>query len=245
MNDKKRAPRLADVGDPRSMAYRLREKRDVRLRELIKDAAKDKHGPIRILDVGGSVQYWRRVGLDFLREHKATVEVVNITETELRASAMVQVMMYAFPAFTARVGDACNLFDVADGAFDLVHSNSVIEHVGSWSNMKAFAKEIRRTARRYYVQTPNFWFPIDPHHYRAPMIHWLPRQIGARLMMRFPICWAGRLADLDDAYTHLDHSEMIDHAQFSFLFPDAQIVPERAFGLVKSWIAIGLQSPAG
>src|SRR3546814_10323990 len=66
-------------------------------------------------------------------------------------------------------------------SFDIAHSNSVIEHVITWDNMKNFARETRRVAAWHYVQTPYFWFPVDPHFYKLPFYHWLPRPLRAKL----------------------------------------------------------------
>lgn len=219
------------VEAPASLSQSFRAKRNVRLRELIAQIHRQRGG-VRILDLGGTVAYWRRVGTDFLREHGAHVEVLNRTSSELRAEGMIPDL------FSTSVGDACDLSHIKDSAFDLVHSNSVIEHVGSWSNMKAFAGEARRVANAYYIQTPYHWFPIDPHHPRSPLIHWLPRQVQARLLTGLPISHVGRIKTMDEAYSHIDHRSLLDGKQFTFLFPDAEIVSERVFGLTKSMVAV-------
>jgi hypothetical protein len=222
---------LADTADPNSLSTKFRQKRDIRLRNLISDIAAAS-GRVRILDVGGSVEYWRRVGLDFLRQHGADVTVLNVTTTELKAEGADAKL------FTAIVGDACDLSGTPDGGFDLVHSNSVIEHVGDWNRMKQFAAETRRVGRNYYVQTPYFWFPVEPHYYRAPMIHWLPRPLRARLLVQFPITYSGRVKSLDAAFGVLDNTQLIDRRQMEILFPDGNIERERLAGLTKSLIAI-------
>jgi hypothetical protein len=223
--------RLNDTSDPGSLSSRFRRARDRRLRALIAELSASK-GAISILDLGGSVQYWRRVGLDFLREHGAKITVLNIVETELKLGASEPDL------FIARVGDGCDLSDMADGQFDLVHSNSVIEHVGNWARMKQFAAETRRVGRSYYVQTPYYWFPVDPHYYRLPMIHWLPRPIQARLLARVPIASIGRIGSLDAAFKTLDGTQLLDRHQFEVAFPDATLVRERVAGLIKSLVAV-------
>jgi len=211
---------------------RLRRRRDVQLRSLIRSIAADT-GSITILDLGGTLAYWRRVGLDFLREVGARITIVNIQPRELSAEGT------GVEGFAEVVGDACHLDDFADDSFELVHSNSVVEHVLTWSNMKAFAAETRRVGKNYYVQTPYFWFPIDPHFYRVPMFHWLPRPVRARLLNRFPIAYVGKvIPDVDLAFQAIERTQLLDARQFRFLFPDAAISFERFVGLPKSLIAI-------
>lgn len=61
----------------------------------------------------------------------------------------------------------------ADGSFDLVLSNAVIEHVGSEGDQAAFVHEHRRVGRHWIITTPNRWFPIESHT-GVFMLHWLP-----------------------------------------------------------------------
>ena len=74
----------------------------------------------------------------------------------------------------------------ADRAFEVVFSNSVIEHVGNAQEQCRFAEEIRRVGRSYWVQTPNRWFPVE-QHLLTPLIHWLPRRLQRLLVPRFTV----------------------------------------------------------
>jgi hypothetical protein len=222
---------LADPRDANSLSNRFRRKRDIRLRAVI-DAIHASRGQVRILDMGGTLEYWSRVGLDYLRSRKAFITVVNLEASELDPSLAQPDL------FTAAVGDACHLTAVGDGEYDLAHSNSVIEHVLTWGNMKSFAAETRRVAPFYYVQTPNFWFPIDPHFYKFPLYHWFPRPVRARILNTFPIAHVGRIEGVDNAFRVVDDARLLDDRQFRYLFPDAAISYERVAGLAKSLIAI-------
>ena len=222
---------LADPRDANSLSNRFRRKRDVRLRAVI-DAIHASRGRVRILDMGGTLEYWSRVGLDYLRSRQVFVTVMNLEASELDPTLADKEL------FETGVGDACNLTNVADDAYDLAHSNSVIEHVLTWDNMKAFAAETRRVAPFYYVQTPNFWFPIDPHFYKFPLYHWFPRPVRARILNTFPIAHVGRIKGVDGAFRVVDDARLLDSRQFRFLFPDAAISYERVAGLGKSLIAI-------
>jgi SAM-dependent methyltransferase len=117
-----------------------------------------------------------------------------------------------------------------DGAFDIAHSNSVIEHIVDPDDRRRFASEMRRVGRRYFVQTPNRCFPVEPHSL-LPFIHWLPRKWGQRL-------W--RFGVSGDPF---DQTKLLGRAELARLFPDARIVRERFGPLTKSLVAVG--PPAG
>ena len=75
-------------------------------------------------------------------------------------------------------GDACAL-PFEDGAFDIVFSNAVIEHVGGGERQRQFVSEAIRVGRRVFITTPNRRFPVEVHT-RLPLVHWLPDAISRR-----------------------------------------------------------------
>jgi hypothetical protein len=214
----------------RAISDWFRTRRDVRLKKLI--ASTPRKGEfLRIIDIGGSMAYWDRLGIDFLRSQKVRVDILNLYDTEFYRSADDHEI------FAFIVGDARST-GLPDMGYDLCHSNSVIEHVGLWRDFEAFAREVLRLAPVYYVQTPNFWFPIDPHYWRFPAIHWLPRPVRVRLLQIFPLAHAGRAPDYRTACEFADAARLLNRAQMACLFPDADLQAERLLLLAKSWIAI-------
>ena len=117
--------------------------------------------------------------------------------------------------------DATDRLPFEDDAFDLAYSNSVIEHVAP-EKRAAFAAELRRVARGWYVQTPAFSFPVEPHAL-LPFAHWLP------VALRRPYWRLGVAGDWEDIHL-LRRREMAD------LFGDPQ--PERLGPLTKSWVSV-------
>jgi hypothetical protein len=218
---------LNDPRDPKSLSNKFRAKRDLILRETIM-AHREIGKPIKVLDLGGSDYYWQRFGLDFLRQHRIEVTLLNLQPAE----------MGDLPLKTM-VADACCV-PAGDNSFDIVHSNSVIEHLRSWENMKRFAGEVRRLAPTYYVQTPNWWFPIEPHFYKAPFFHWLPKEIRARILYHFSVAHAGKIRPLDKARDCVESAKLLSASQIRELFPDAHLIREKFAGLTKSLIAIRL-----
>ena len=209
---------------PNSMASKARIRRFAKLRKLV-DKTLAEEGRCRILDVGGTPQYWD-LARDILDRDGVTVTVVNLEAPEA-----------THPSMTTVTGDARQLESWEDGAFDLVHSNSVIEHVGKWPDMRAMATHVRRLAPRYFIQTPYVWFPIEPH-YRAPIVHWLPEHLRVRLLMNMKLGFRGPWKNPVDAWDDVQSINLLDRLQMRTLFPDAAIVPERFGPLTKSLMAI-------
>ncbi len=115
-----------------------------------------------------------------------------------------------------------------DKEFDVAFSNSVIEHIPQ-ELQPAFASEIRRVASRYFVQTPNRYFPIEPH-YQLPFFQFLPESTRRALNKRFTLGW--------QAKGQWEQIELLSSGDLSRLFPDAEIHRERILGLTKSLIAV-------
>ena len=227
----------ADPADPNSLSYKLRSKRDRFLRDCLLSArSRRPDGEFRIIDLGGGAAYWQRVGLDWLAEHGMTVRCINQNGSELSRSAD------GSTPIILEVGDACNVSGYADDSFEFVHSNSVIEHVGDWNKMAAFAGEVRRLAPSYYVQTPYFWFPFDPHFFRVPMIHWLPSPLRAKVHRRIKAGWAERAKSVGHAMSLAQSNTMLDRSQMRFLFPDAAHRFEYIYGVPKSMIATRIKT---
>lgn len=121
--------------------------------------------------------------------------------------------------------DAAAGLPFADEEFDLVYCNSVIEHVPP-ARRAAFAAELRRVGRAWFVQTPAWSFPIEPHAL-LPIAHWLPVALRRRY---WKLGAAGSWEEIS----------LLRRAEVERLFGPAQ--SERWGPLVKSWVCVGAQS---
>jgi SAM-dependent methyltransferase len=117
--------------------------------------------------------------------------------------------------------DATQRLPFEDGEFDLAYSSSLVEHLVP-ERRAPFASEIKRVAKGWYVQTPAFSFPIEPHAL-LPFAHWLP--VGLR--RRY---W--RLG----AAGYWEEIHMLRRGEMEELFGPP--VAERLGPLVKSWVSV-------
>lgn len=197
--------------------------------ELIQSKLKEKDA-ITILDAGGRAEYWRLLPA----QYRPRVRIVAVNYAE-------ELQVYNVEEHDGLVveniaGDARNMPDFVASSFDIAHSNSVIEHVGSYQDMASFAGEMRRIGKAYYVQTPNFWFPIDPHN-AFPFLHWLPDPLRIRLMTMASFGLMPK-THLTGAMAGVDGTRMISRTMMKALFPDAVHRSEKFAFLDKSLIAI-------
>jgi SAM-dependent methyltransferase len=119
------------------------------------------------------------------------------------------------------LADAAGGLPFADGEFDLAYCSSVIEHVPR-KRRPAFADELRRVARGWYVQTPARSFPIEPHSL-LPAAQWLPAPL------RRPYWRLGAQGGWEDV-------ALLGRGELEALFGVA--VRERFGPFTKSWISV-------
>ncbi len=218
-----RQHRIADrvhalVNNPRStssLGGRMRLRRWATFADRFPDI-----GEMRVLDVGGSFSHWELAPV-----RPAQVVVLNIDPQPADRDHLRFVP-----------GDACAPPAwLWQESFDLVYSNSVIEHLGGHAKRVEAAEAIRSLAPRHWVQTPYRYFPIEPH-WLFPGFQFLPSNAQAFAASRWPFGWSrpqGR-----DAVGTVLNLELLDKTEMRYLFPDSQLLEERALGLCKSLIAV-------
>ncbi len=177
---------------------------------------------MKVLDLGGSKHWWVRAPV---RPQHVTIVNLNPNEEERT------------PWLTFITGDACHADRlVASQRFDLVFSNSLIEHVGGHKARCALAHVIRSLAPRYHVQTPYRYFPIEPH-WLFPGMQFLPLPVAASIAPRWPLGHT-RGWSHSQALSEVMSTELIGATEMRTYFPDAQLYWERFLGLRKSMLVI-------
>ena len=143
-----------------------------------------------------------------------------------------------FPAWIrADQADACNLpAHIAGGSYDLVYSNSVIEHVGGHAQRIRFADAVHKLADRHWVRTPYRYFPVEPH-WLFPGFQFLPLTVRAEISHLWPLAHSPSSSHAEGLRAALG-TELLSRAEMTFYFPSSSLRSERLLGLVKSLIAV-------
>lgn len=181
-----------------------------------------------ILDVGGAPETWE------LLDIRPRVTLLNTPRTREELAA----------AESWVAGDG-RMLPFRDASFDIVFTNSVIEHVGDCESQGRFAAEVMRVGRAFWVQTPNRRFPVE-QHLLTPVIHWLPKALQRVIVPRFTV-WAVLVRPTPDRREfyirhYLEDIRLLTASELRTLFPGARIIRERFLGWTKSLIVQGIQS---
>jgi hypothetical protein len=216
---------LADNRRAGSPADKMRRRRFVIFSDLLAGLPR----PVKILDVGGTQSFWERMG------PAEGIEVVLLN---------LQAPVATLPGFSGVAGDARDMRGFNDGEFDVVFSNSVIEHVGDYGDQRRMAGEVRRVGQRYFVQTPNKYFPVEPH-FLFPFYQFLPLRARAWLIGRFDLGWRKRAPDPQKALEQARSVRLLTRSELAGLFPDGTILDEKLLGLTKSFMVFGGFSAGG
>ncbi|MDH5644366.1 MAG: methyltransferase domain-containing protein [Candidatus Heimdallarchaeota archaeon] len=192
--------------------------------------------PVSILDVGGTAIYWENLffSIEGINREDFSITITNIDKDWLKKGVVEkQAGNYKFEVIDGR-----DMSRFSDGEFDIVHSNSVIEHVGDFNEQKRMAYEVRRVGRQHFIQTPNFYFPIEPHFCTA-FFHWLPKRVRIRLVQARKMGHLPRAHNEDDAKNIVDSAQLANYEDMRILFPESTIHREKFLGLTKSFIVMG------
>ena len=179
-----------------------------------------------LLDVGGYPSSWTQY-----KPVVGCLDILNIHPIELAKADCSHYNMRAM------IGDGCNLV-FPNNSYDIVFSNSVIEHVGSYENQKAFASEVRRVGKSLWIQTPAYECLIEPH-YLAPFIHWLPKRWQKKLVRKFTIRGLIDQPTSAEVDNMVETTRLLSFNEFKNLFPDCEILIEKMLFIIpKSYIAV-------
>ena len=210
--------KIADNNNKKSLANKLRKNRFSNFRKRLNTLNK----PISILDIGGTVNYWEQ--MNFTGSDTLKIFLLNryLQKTD-------------HPNIIALKGDALDLSQFNDKSFDIAFSNSVIEHVGTFKNQKKMVSEMRRVAKNIYIQTPNYYFPIEPH-FLFPFFQFLPIRIKVFLIQHVKLGWYSKIRDKEKATQLAKSVDLMTFSDLKGLFPNGKIDRERFLGLTKSFV---------
>lgn len=178
-----------------------------------------------LIDLGG--YYWNWVSAPV---RPKSVVVVNVDGRRFEDEP---------PWVETVTADACELpAYLFERKFDIVYSNSLLEHVGGHWRRQRLAQAVRRLAPHHWVQTPARSFPLEPH-FLFPGFQFLPAQLRARLCRSWLFSPGHDQRSLwrDHLRTVLD-IELVSVTEMEYLFPGSDLYRERFAGMTKSVTAV-------
>jgi len=210
--------RLADFRRDDSLAIRLRLKTIALFKELIRPLPK----PLRIVDVGGTEIFWKRMG--FSGDKNFDITLLNLSEEKTH-----------YPNIKSIAGDARNMHQFRDFEFDIAFSHSVIEHVGEYHDQKQMANEMQRVGKRYFLQAPNFYFPFEPH-FLFPFFQFFPLRLKLFMLRNFKLGWYNKITNKEEAIKAINSNRLTKKWELKEFFPSATIHELKYLGLTISFI---------
>jgi hypothetical protein len=211
---------IADPAASKSLAARARSRSFSRL--LVEFPGLS---DMRVLDLGGYVRNW---------EASPRPDHLTVVNTDTTAVSEVE---WA----TVHHGDACDLpAKLRRGGFDLVYSNSLIEHVGGVERRRALAEQVHEAADHHWVQTPYRYFPVEPH-WLFPGFQFLPLAARVEVARRWSMAHEFDIRvtmSREQVVEEVLSVELLGRAELRHYFPTSRLLAESFLGLPKSLIAI-------
>ena len=220
----------SDPDNPNSFSSKARAKR---CQLFVKRLQRCGISGAKVLDIGGTVEYWRMNGKYIPAGLISSIEVVNLPPQKESAEVIngMNVVAYA--------GNALDQGSLRQAHYDLVFSNSVIEHVGNLRAQLHMANIVKNIGTYYFVQTPARSFPLEPHFY-FPFFVYLPLSWRTFLHWRFKLGFMGRNSDWLGARMACEETRLLTLAEVRALFREGVVMKERILGLCKSYMVTNM-----
>jgi SAM-dependent methyltransferase len=183
----------------------------------------------KVLDAGAEINPDGNGCLQLIDSYpwKNNLSAVNLS------SEHVCFIKRCYPQIDVRVGDVCQL-PWPDKYFDIVYSNAVIEHLGHFEKQRKMADEVMRVGKRWFVTTPNRWYPFE-FHLRLPLVTWLPGHFYLSI---------GKIISYNHVrkryMTGLNHSglRLMTTSELKRCFPESKIIKQRVTFMAETLIAV-------
>ena len=199
-----------------SLGNKFREKRFLFFFNKINKMEK----PVSILDIGGKINFWenRRLAGD----NNYEITIVNLSKEKS-----------SYSNIKTLIGDATDLSQFEKKSFDIVYSNSVIEHLYNFDNQLKMALEIVRLGKKHIIQTPNKYFFIEPH-YLLPFFQFFSKKLQYYILTKTKL---SRLKKWDEKFAkqYIEEIRLLNLKEIKILFPKSKIYYEKFMGMNKSF----------
>jgi hypothetical protein len=206
--------KLIDPDRAGSFTHRFRQHRSEEFKRRFPDLA-----DMRVLDLGGYAVSWTVLGL-----RPGNLTVVNLDRDKGPHEPWMDIVQ----------ADACA---GGFGKYDLVFSNSLMEHLGGHARREQFANVVQESAPSWWIQTPYRYFPIEPH-WVFPCFQFLPFRMRVMVCQHWNTLNMPACKDPDQAADIVASIELISATEMHTYFPTSEVWFERVAGIPKSLVAI-------
>jgi hypothetical protein len=203
-----------------NFSAKIRNKRMAFFIEFLDSIKTDK--TLKILDIGGTNYFWDL----WLKNIPFTIDLT-----------LLNINNEITKGYKSIILDANELYKLDKLDYDVVFSNSLIEHLTTYENQIKFAETILRISKKHFIQTPAFIFPLEPH-FLFPFFHWFSKNIRVFLVQHFNLGWYKKQDNLGEAKKLVDEIRILKKKELKDLFPNSKIVTEKMFFITKSYIIV-------
>ncbi len=185
---------------------------------------------MKILDIGAEINPNGNRGLQLIDSYlwKRNISAVNISPQ------YVANIKKQYPQINAVVADACEL-PWPNKHFDIVYSNAVIEHIGNFERQKRMINEIMRVGKRWFLATPNRWYPFE-FHLRLPFVTWLP---GNAYLLIARIIYYNHTYKKYTLGNNATELRLMTSKELKSCFKDSRIIKQRVTFMPEVLIVVG------